>query len=304
MPSTASRARGATSIPPPPSSITRSRDRRRPTLPRGSARIPIGRWPTTQGDRFEPAFLAAIDRAMAFAPDDRPQSVEEWSALFGVSLPKVQDAPTQRLAYAAGVAPPRLGGASREGDRARRGTAAAAVEVAAAVVGVARLDDRRRDGRADAVALPAGDPHSAGRHLAGRLVGRPSPPRRPSQRRSPPAPHAARRQPSRQRRPDTAGARYVGAEGDRRAGPACGRRRRGGARACRRGSADRAVDGGRSAHRGGAGGPAGSRARRAAVVRSGARATSARSPTASGRVSASPTSPMANARPATGRPIS
>ena len=45
MPSTASRAPGATSIPPPPSSITRSRDRRRLTRPRGSARIPIGRWP-------------------------------------------------------------------------------------------------------------------------------------------------------------------------------------------------------------------------------------------------------------------
>jgi serine/threonine protein kinase len=68
----------------------------------------------TEGDRFAPAFLAAIDRAMAFAPADRPQSVEAWSALFGAALPKVQDAPTQRLAYGAGVAPPRLGSASRE----------------------------------------------------------------------------------------------------------------------------------------------------------------------------------------------
>src|SRR6267378_6611278 len=68
----------------------------------------------SEGDRFEPAFLAAIDRALAFAPAERPQSVEEWSALFGAALPKVQDAPTQRLAYGAGVAPPRLGSASRE----------------------------------------------------------------------------------------------------------------------------------------------------------------------------------------------
>jgi serine/threonine protein kinase len=68
----------------------------------------------TEGDRFAPAFLAAIDCAMAFAPADRPQSVEAWSALFGAALPKVQDAPTQRLAYGAGVSPPRLGGASRE----------------------------------------------------------------------------------------------------------------------------------------------------------------------------------------------
>ena len=68
------------------------------------------------GDRFEPAFLAAIDRAMAFAPDDRPQSIAEWRALFGAALPKVEDAPTQRLAYGAGVTPPRLGAASRERD--------------------------------------------------------------------------------------------------------------------------------------------------------------------------------------------
>ena len=38
----------------------------------------------TQRDRFEPAFLAAIDRALAFAPAERPQTVEEWSTLFGV----------------------------------------------------------------------------------------------------------------------------------------------------------------------------------------------------------------------------
>ena len=86
------------------------------TPPDAAARV--GRDPyrplaETEGDRFEPTFLAAIDRAMAFAPDDRPQSVEAWSALFGVSLPKVEDAPTQRLAYGAGVTP-RLGGASRE----------------------------------------------------------------------------------------------------------------------------------------------------------------------------------------------
>ena len=87
------------------------------TPPDAAARVgkdPYRPLAETEGDRFEPAFLAAIDRAMAFAPDDRPQSVEAWSALFGTSLPKVEDAPTQRLAYGAGVAPPRLGGASRE----------------------------------------------------------------------------------------------------------------------------------------------------------------------------------------------
>jgi hypothetical protein len=66
----------------------------------------------TEAGRFEPAFLAAIDRALAFAPADRPQSIKEWSTLFGASLQKVVDAPTQRLANAAAVAP-RLGGVSR-----------------------------------------------------------------------------------------------------------------------------------------------------------------------------------------------
>jgi len=87
------------------------------TPPDAAARVgkdPYRPLAETEGDRFEPAFLAAIDRAMAFAPADRPQSVAAWSALFGVSLPKVEDAPTQRLAYGAGLTPPRLGGASRE----------------------------------------------------------------------------------------------------------------------------------------------------------------------------------------------
>ena len=57
---------------------------------------------TTHADRFEPAFLGAIDRALAFAPTDRPQTVEEWAALFGPSIARVADAPTQRLGSACG----------------------------------------------------------------------------------------------------------------------------------------------------------------------------------------------------------
>ena len=68
----------------------------------------------TQGDRFAPAFLAAVDQALAFAPAERPQSVDAWNTLFGRSLPLVADAPTQRLAHGAAAAPPRLGGASRQ----------------------------------------------------------------------------------------------------------------------------------------------------------------------------------------------
>jgi tRNA A-37 threonylcarbamoyl transferase component Bud32 len=66
-----------------------------------------------QADRFDDTFLAAIDKALAFAPEQRPQSIEAWRALFGSSLPSADEAPTQRVA-AASVAAPRLGGASRD----------------------------------------------------------------------------------------------------------------------------------------------------------------------------------------------
>ena len=69
----------------------------------------------THADRFESAFLGAIDRALAFAPTERPQTVKEWAALFGPSIARVADAPTQRLGGASG-ATPRLGGVSREVD--------------------------------------------------------------------------------------------------------------------------------------------------------------------------------------------
>ena len=72
---------------------------------------------TMHADRFEPAFLAAVDRGLAFAPSDRPQSVEEWAALFGQSIARVADAPTQRLGSAT-MATPRLGAARREVDPA------------------------------------------------------------------------------------------------------------------------------------------------------------------------------------------
>jgi hypothetical protein len=67
-----------------------------------------------QTDRFDEQFLAAIDKALAFAPDQRPQSVREWRTLFGVSLPFAHDAPTQRMA--ATFAAPRLGGVDRDKD--------------------------------------------------------------------------------------------------------------------------------------------------------------------------------------------
>ena len=69
----------------------------------------------TQAGRFDPGFLGAIDRGLAFVPTDRPQTVEAWAALFGRSIARVADAPTQRLGSA--TATPRLGGAKREVDQ-------------------------------------------------------------------------------------------------------------------------------------------------------------------------------------------
>jgi serine/threonine protein kinase len=63
---------------------------------------------------YDKAFLAAIDGALAFAPEQRPQSVAEWSKLFGLSLPRAHDAPTQRMDQPAAGGAPRLGGVSRE----------------------------------------------------------------------------------------------------------------------------------------------------------------------------------------------
>jgi len=63
---------------------------------------------------YDKAFLAAVDSALAFAPEQRPQSVAEWSKLFGLSLPRAHDAPTQRMDQPITGAAPRLGGVSRE----------------------------------------------------------------------------------------------------------------------------------------------------------------------------------------------
>ena len=73
----------------------------------------------TQADRFDATLLAAVDRGLAFAPDQRPQTIEAWRVLFGTALPIVEDAPTERLPGAAQAVPsngPRLGGVSRNND--------------------------------------------------------------------------------------------------------------------------------------------------------------------------------------------
>ncbi|HZQ00982.1 MAG TPA: protein kinase [Reyranella sp.] len=101
--------RAITGEPPPEAASRVSRDPYKPL-----ARL--------HADRFDEAFLAAIDRALAFAPEQRPQSIDEWRKAFGASLPAVPvaaDAPTQKMAGAedAGlrVAPAgvRLGGVTR-----------------------------------------------------------------------------------------------------------------------------------------------------------------------------------------------
>ncbi|MBN9090244.1 MAG: protein kinase [Reyranella sp.] len=69
----------------------------------------------TQAAAFDKTFLTAIDQALAFAPEARPQSVADWSKLFGMSLPRAHDAPTQRMDVpSAGSTAPRLSGVSRE----------------------------------------------------------------------------------------------------------------------------------------------------------------------------------------------
>jgi len=66
----------------------------------------------THADRFDGALLAAVDRGLAFAPEQRPQTISEWRTLFGAALPLVEDAVTQRMPAAPSPAH-RLGGASR-----------------------------------------------------------------------------------------------------------------------------------------------------------------------------------------------
>lgn len=73
---------------------------------------------STDEARFDPAFLTAVDRALAFAPADRPQSVAAWRALFAPTSESngapVEDIPTERVATAVPVVTRRLGGAVRE----------------------------------------------------------------------------------------------------------------------------------------------------------------------------------------------
>lgn len=66
----------------------------------------------TQADRFDGALLAAVDRGLAFAPEQRPQSIEAWRPMFGAALPTAEDAPTERMSHLQ-PATPRLGGVSR-----------------------------------------------------------------------------------------------------------------------------------------------------------------------------------------------
>jgi len=69
----------------------------------------------TQADRFDSTLLVAVDRGLAFAPEERPQTIAAWRAMFGGAVPLVEDAPTERLPSATS-ATPRLGGASRVGS--------------------------------------------------------------------------------------------------------------------------------------------------------------------------------------------
>ena len=69
----------------------------------------------THADRFDGSMLSAIDRGLAFAPEQRPQTISEWRTLFGASLPRAEDAPTQRMATPVSASP-RLGGVNRPAE--------------------------------------------------------------------------------------------------------------------------------------------------------------------------------------------
>lgn len=71
----------------------------------------------THADRFDGSMLAAIDRGLAFAPEQRPQTISEWRTLFGASLPRAEDAPTQRMPGPISASP-RLGGVNRSVEEA------------------------------------------------------------------------------------------------------------------------------------------------------------------------------------------
>jgi serine/threonine protein kinase len=81
--------------------------------PEAAARVGTDPYrPLTRRDiaQLDKTFLGAVDRGLAFAAKDRPQTIREWRALFDVSLPFAHDAPTQKMTQAA---TPRLGGVSR-----------------------------------------------------------------------------------------------------------------------------------------------------------------------------------------------
>jgi serine/threonine protein kinase len=66
----------------------------------------------TQADRYDSGLLAAVDRGLAFTPEQRPQTIEAWRPMFGGAIPTFEEAPTERLPPASSTTP-RLGGASR-----------------------------------------------------------------------------------------------------------------------------------------------------------------------------------------------
>ena len=250
----------------------------------------------TQADRFDLPFLAAIDKALAFAPDQRPQTVQEWRTLFGASLPFAHDAPTQRLAPQATA--PRLGGVDRDKDerlpplwtppRRRGGLAIAIALLLVVLLGLAVWRFQPELSQALTPAPPAPPPQANAA---------PTPPPTPAPTVTP--------TPIADADANTCACSHAGicvAEGVGRPGAA---RRHRSPRGVRQGEGSgrrRTHHGGRSAHRGGPRGALGPGKRHAPHARTTARAMSARrATTASARGWASPRPRTAIVRPANGR---
>lgn len=72
---------------------------------------------TVGGDEYSPQLLQAIDRALAFLPNERPQTIDEWLAFFPgaeTRLPILEDSEAQTLKVSAPVEQP--AGASEVGS--------------------------------------------------------------------------------------------------------------------------------------------------------------------------------------------
>ncbi len=122
----------------------------------------------THADRFDGSMLSAIDRGLAFAPEQRPQTISEWRTLFGASLPRAEDAPTQRMATPVSASP-RLGGVNRPAEEpAERNVSQTPPSVRQGALAPALADHPAGAGRHRPLEVSAPDSRTCLRHTQSR----------------------------------------------------------------------------------------------------------------------------------------